>query len=562
MNQSSIHDRYQLEKELGQEGLFVGQLVRLLVDGQTTRLLRRLAPDVRVEQADVRAFIEACEGLSRVDCPNLLTIVEVGIDRDGLYLVTEYPRYVPLHSLLGRIKFPPLQAAMIILQAASALGAAFPTVAHGSLTPRRLLITSTGVIKVNDFGLPLLVQYPLCSPYEKESAYWLDPAVLSGLKPDERSDMYSLGRILLALLFNGSIPENTGGASELEYLRAIVEHVPDGLRPIVTGCLYPDRTKRFPTAKELFSALDRFIQDAGITDSVVELTNFLRQKANGPGFAQSKQKETRARPSSHDHQETVDPSSFWEVEHGVDSTEEGADVRFPELSHTQAQGLLKLSQEGKIQPRQPEKISPPLADSMTSPNSAPATQQRVTLFAIPNWLRVLGGVVIAAAIGGLLGWYLIGRSTVSEVIIEPSLNSGINSDRDSIETINPKEELIKRDGGDDGDGGGDDAGEIRVVQELSNQETKAPQETTSGPDGQSRDQCLAGCGWIYVTTIPPEATVELDGNEVPGTTPLIINQVSANDPHVLYIKLPGMKPYKQTATVSKGEVLNLNIKLK
>ena len=73
---------------------------------------------------------------------------------------------------------------------------------------------------------------------------------------------------------------------------------------------------------------------------------------------------------------------------------------------------------------------------------------------------------------------------------------------------------------------------------------------------------MAGCGWIYITTVPSGATVELDGNEVPGKTPLLVDGVSANDSHMLRVMLSGRKPYKQDVHVRSGDVLNVDIELK
>jgi hypothetical protein len=564
MTKDVLKEKYLSEKEVGLDGPFVGCLVRLRSGDQTAQMLfRRLAPDVRIIQSNVHAFIEAGNRLSSMDCPNLLKIIELGIDNEGLYLVTEYPRHLSLMNLLGRLTVPSLQAVMIVEQAARAL-AATSTLIHGTLTPQDLWITSTGVIKVKDFGLYLLLQDPL--QVISTASSWLDTEVCAGLKPDESADCSALGRILVALLYGGAIKKKSSGSCEFVYREDFLKNVPDDCKSILARCLHPDRSQRYHQARELLSSLDDFLSQKGATDPVDGLESFLRQRAKRTNFEQNKkyiyqldhnQEDSEDRGAEHFRQSSdsslIDPSTFWKAERGEDSGD-GGDSDSQELSVTQAQGLLKLSQEGNI-PLQPELLYA-FEDSKKSADSVPSRAKHFDLSFIPTWLQVIAGIAIAAVIGGLAGWYLIGQWTVVEVQVEGDLRG------ETIPVLGKVEKSIQKEVRTPHDESKAPDEKSPVAPNLTNAPEESLRKMEPSSIEQSRDKCFAGCGWIYITTVPPKATVELDGNEVPGTTPLLINDVGANDSHVLRVVVLGMKPYKQNVIVKKGEVLNLDIELK
>jgi Serine/threonine protein kinase len=414
MSAGDVQDRYCSEKKLGRDGPFVSQLVRLRTDGQATQmLLRRLAPEVKCEESAARAFLELCEDLSAVNAPNLLRIFECGVDREGLYLVTECPRHVALMSLLGRITFPPLQAAMVVEQAARGLTAAGVGIIHGTLMPEHLWITPAGIIKIKDFGLYLLFQN-LGQCFKRETlSYWLDPEIIAGLKPDERADYYSLGRILRELLRIGSTQKDTAGVTAaVAYHEEPPEQVPDRLRSILARCLHADRTMRFGQSTDLVSALTTFLQEEGVTDTIDGLKSFLRQRAKGSGSLDRFEQLGAFVQQPDQHAALLDPSAFWNAKHEENPVEEDSAVA-QELSNPQAEGLLKLSQRDHTRPRQTE---PPMmvADLNTPSEAVSEPRKKFSMLMVPDWLKVVGGILLATTIGGLLGWYLIGQWTVEE----------------------------------------------------------------------------------------------------------------------------------------------------
>ena len=72
--------------------------------------------------------------------------------------------------------------------------------------------------------------------------------------------------------------------------------------------------------------------------------------------------------------------------------------------------------------------------------------------------------------------------------------------------------------------------------------------------------CVAGQGWIYVTTVPPGARVVLNKRPLHGKTPLV-QAVCAGATHRISVELEGYSPFQKSILVRTSDVVNLNIEL-
>ncbi len=66
---------------------------------------------------------------------------------------------------------------------------------------------------------------------------------------------------------------------------------------------------------------------------------------------------------------------------------------------------------------------------------------------------------------------------------------------------------------------------------------------------------------VQLTSSPPGAGVRLNGQEVPGNTPLLISGLAANRAHVVEVTAPGMKPWSQTLQPARGTTLPVHVAL-
>jgi len=74
--------------------------------------------------------------------------------------------------------------------------------------------------------------------------------------------------------------------------------------------------------------------------------------------------------------------------------------------------------------------------------------------------------------------------------------------------------------------------------------------------------CEKGSGWIYISTKPASATIELDGKRLPGKTPMVIDDVCAAVYHKIRIRAQGFQTWWKDIKLNPGQVLNLKVDLK
>ncbi|AXB43378.1 protein kinase domain-containing protein [Amycolatopsis albispora] len=159
---------------------------QLLVDGHDTAAVARAVREGR--------------NAGRLRHPNAIAVFDV-VEHDGRpCLVLEY---LPSKSLAATAGLSPREVAAIGAQLASALAAAHDAgIVHRDIKPDNVLIGEDGTAKITDFGI---------SRAEGEAAVtatgvlagtpaYLAPEVARGGEADKRSDVYSLGATLYAVL--------------------------------------------------------------------------------------------------------------------------------------------------------------------------------------------------------------------------------------------------------------------------------------------------------------------------------------------------------------------------
>jgi serine/threonine-protein kinase len=119
-------------------------------------------------------------------------------------------------------------------------------VVHRDLKPTSVLLTDGG-IKVMDFGLAHARE-------RAATARYASPEAQLGYQVDRRSDLYSLG-VLLIELATGSAFEHPEDDAPL----ALGQHLPPALAGVLLRLLHKDAGARFRTAAAVAEALERSI---------------------------------------------------------------------------------------------------------------------------------------------------------------------------------------------------------------------------------------------------------------------------------------------------------------
>jgi len=156
------------------------------------------------DPAHVARFAREARAAAALRHPAVVRIFDTGQDRGTHFIVMEYLAGQSLDRLLadGRA-LEPDQAAGIASQVADALAAAHAAgILHRDVKPANVMIGPGGGVKVLDFGIARAGQDPtLTLPnFALGTAAYMSPERVTGGAGDERSDIYSLGCLLYAML--------------------------------------------------------------------------------------------------------------------------------------------------------------------------------------------------------------------------------------------------------------------------------------------------------------------------------------------------------------------------
>lgn len=203
------------------------------------------------------------------------------------FIVTELVEGESLASLVEAwrargMRVPTDFAVVVGLRAAEALGAAlFADMAdgsiaglvHGDLSPRQVLVSSQGEVKVGDFGQAALRDL-VSNVRSRTRLAYTAPEVACGSEPDARSDVFSLGVMLHELLRGPRFAAGTDFGAAVQMVRDGVFHLgvldpnmPSGLRAIVDCAVDRMPAHRYPHARALAFDLRREMHRLGLSDA-------------------------------------------------------------------------------------------------------------------------------------------------------------------------------------------------------------------------------------------------------------------------------------------------------
>jgi len=169
--------------------------------------------------------------------PNIARLYDVVRAGNSLFLVVEYVEGLNLKTvsqrLVQREKTVGLDLSVHLIHQIC-LGMAYAhnvkdpathrplRIVHRDLSPRNVMVSSDGSVKVIDFGIASAtnVTRNTATGCVRGTIAYMSPEQASGQSVDQRSDIYSVGLMLLELLTGGRIFE---GDSEIELLQRITE---------------------------------------------------------------------------------------------------------------------------------------------------------------------------------------------------------------------------------------------------------------------------------------------------------------------------------------------------
>ena len=237
----------------------------------------------------LQRFEQEARSASALNHPNIVTIYALGLEESTHFIAMELVEGKTLRELMVSGLLPVRKAIEIAAQVAEGLAKAHEAgITHRDLKPENLMLSDDGIAKILDFGVA-----KLASPSGELSdtsatvacetrpglimgtVEYMSPEQAGGVRPDFRSDQFSLGLVLYEMV-TGKRPFQRATAAEtlVAILRDPLEPVgvanPDAPAPLcwaIERCLAKEPDKRYVStrelARELVAIRDRFSEKPG-----------------------------------------------------------------------------------------------------------------------------------------------------------------------------------------------------------------------------------------------------------------------------------------------------------
>jgi len=273
MSTELIGERYELVELVGTGGMSSVYKAhdRLL---ERNVALKVLHPHYGDDDEYVERFRREARAVAQLSHPNIVTVIDRGVDDGRQYIVFEYVDGENLKQLIERTgPLPIRQAVELGLQTAEALAFAHAHgLVHRDVKPQNVLLTPDGEAKVTDFGIArsLDVEHGVTQTGTVlGTSNYISPEQASGEPVTPATDVYSLGVVLFELL-TGDVPfpgENFVAVA----MKHINDPVPDvsSLRPdaptrlvaAIERALEKDPRRRFRSMEELAQELRTCLEE-------------------------------------------------------------------------------------------------------------------------------------------------------------------------------------------------------------------------------------------------------------------------------------------------------------
>jgi serine/threonine-protein kinase len=276
----TIAARYVMEACVGEGAM--GRVYR----ARHVRLSRRFA--IKILFGDLAAdptmqvrFAREAEAASRLDHPNIVSVIDFG-DHDGLlYLAMNFVAGASLAQVvLEQAPFDTARAVGLSRQLAAGLAHAHEHgLIHRDFKADNVLVIERGgreIPKIVDFGLAILPELAAANDRLTTEGLvvgtpaYMSPEQATGSQVDHRCDLYALG-VLMYEMLAGQLPFEGSQAVQARH-NVVSTPLPIGrrtpgvivdpeLEKVVLTLMNKDPADRFPTANDVLTALDKWADD-------------------------------------------------------------------------------------------------------------------------------------------------------------------------------------------------------------------------------------------------------------------------------------------------------------
>jgi serine/threonine protein kinase len=257
-----LGNRYELQDKIGEGGMSYVYRARCQILDRIVAV-KILKEEYSNDSAFVGRFKTEALAAARLSHPNIVNIYDVGQQDDVYYIVMEYVEGTTLEELVAKEAPLPVGRAIDIavmicdgIQHAHEKG-----IIHRDIKPHNILITTSGIVKVADFGIAQAISKKTITFGGNivGSVYYISPEQAKGEPLTIATDIYSLGCVLYEMLtgktpFDAESPVTVALKhihDEVVPPRQINESIPMALEGIIYRAMEKVPEKRFNSAEKM-----------------------------------------------------------------------------------------------------------------------------------------------------------------------------------------------------------------------------------------------------------------------------------------------------------------------
>jgi serine/threonine protein kinase len=264
--------RYELLRPIARGGMAEVFLARRRAAGvEKWLVVKRMRPERATDARFLELFVREARLSMSLAHQNIVPVFDFGRIDDQVFIAMERVEGKDLGSSLSRGgPLPPLLAAFVAAECCQALDYAHHRrgpdglalgIVHRDVTPRNVMLSWSGEIKLTDFGIAALAGDAAAVI---GTPGYMAPEQARGEALDPRADLYAIGMVLREALTGmrprpGGEREATLVAARAGMLVPWPEALESPLKVIVDRATALDREARYPDARAMLEALDGYI---------------------------------------------------------------------------------------------------------------------------------------------------------------------------------------------------------------------------------------------------------------------------------------------------------------
>jgi hypothetical protein len=309
--------KYDVKSKLGQGAM--GEVFRAH-DPVLNRdvAIKRISGGLDTDETVRKRFRREAEAAATLMHPNIITVYELGLEGEQLFMAMELLDGADLKHALADRRLSLDEKLSVMEQICDGLAFAHAReIVHRDLKPANIHILPSGKVKIMDFGLARLSGSEMTTTgMVMGTPHYMSPEQVRGAKADTRSDVFALGCVLYEMI-TGRKPFDAESMHAVLFkimqeepppLRQVAPGTPDALVQVVERALAKNPADRFPNASEMLAGI-RVARHVVATGKGHEGPGLERAPA-GPGVRDAGRAPARERShSSKGARGTVPPAS-------------------------------------------------------------------------------------------------------------------------------------------------------------------------------------------------------------------------------------------------------------